>query len=730
MVVAHCDDGINLYINTGIDIVPVFDKTIVTKIIFNCEHINGRFVSCTQLTSVELTGVTVIGETAFDGCSMLHSVYIPKTVTSIGKNAFNGCPLTYTYNGKFNLFECPENAPSTTLSIGDYAFFNTTLVQIEFPLNTINIGSNAFDMCKSLMFVSFQEPSQLTHIRSSAFKESTLTEVTLPDSIEVIERNAFFNCGCLTKVVFGAKLKTIGEGAFRSCLNLNMVEFDDINNAELKSIGNGAFYKCPFSSFHIPKSVETIDDYAFYGCGKLTNSTSLFHCPSSVKSIGDSAFSYTAFEEMYVPASVETIGNNSFEHCSKLWFVEFFNVKTIGTNAFRYCPLRELQLPQSLELIGDGAFDGSDTIESVTFLPNSKLKTIGKYAFRKCSIAQISIPETIETIDEYAFTECRKLVNVSFRINPIKLTTIGTGAFSQCCALQTFDISSASAVIGEAAFINCTSLRLLNLGKATAIHTFAFRGCASLAAVIIPNTTKTIGNSAFMNCVSLRNVAFETGSVLTTIGSSAFAVCNALTSISIPVSVDTMSADTFELCNLLKNVTASPSILSCFNGLTSITVLGNNGVSINADPIVAMGSVTFSNGIKHIAFGGGSFDSIRLPATCKTFVTDPPVLTNTFIIPYDFEVDPAAFAEPPGCLRFVKNSFVAIYERNCSFNGAVYIEDGTDAIYFEDAAYQFSSLRIPESCKMVRLGKGTSFPNLKSASYEVISQIMAKSTNY
>ena len=49
------------------------------------------------------------------------------------------------------------------------------------------------------------------------------------------------------------------------------------------------------------------------------------------------------------------------------------------------------------------------------------------------------------------------------------------------------------------------------------------------------------------------------------------------------------------------------------------------------------------------------------------------------------------------------------------------------AFYFEDATYQFTSLRIPESCKVVHVGKNTLFPELQSDCYKAISTIMAKS---
>lgn len=82
------------------------------------------FEYCSGLTSVTIpSGVTSIGERAFEGCSGLTSVTIPSSVTSIGRRAFWGCD---------NLDVVIDNSKGN-VSVDDFTF-----------------GEGAFDGCKSV----------------------------------------------------------------------------------------------------------------------------------------------------------------------------------------------------------------------------------------------------------------------------------------------------------------------------------------------------------------------------------------------------------------------------------------------------------------------------------------------------------------------------------------------------------------------------------------------------
>ena len=65
----------------------------------------------TQLKKADLSSVEVIGEYAFEGCTALEDVKLPKTLKTVHKNAFLGCPALLTVR-----------VPASVEYIGDYAF--------------------------------------------------------------------------------------------------------------------------------------------------------------------------------------------------------------------------------------------------------------------------------------------------------------------------------------------------------------------------------------------------------------------------------------------------------------------------------------------------------------------------------------------------------------------------------------------------------------------------------
>ena len=95
---------------------------------------------------------------------------------------------------------------------------------------------------------------------------SSLTSVTIPDSVTSIGGYAFFGCSSLTSVTIGNGVTSIGDYAFSGCSSLTSVT---IGNS-VTSIGNYAFENCSsLTSVTIPDSVTSIGDYAFRWCSKL-----------------------------------------------------------------------------------------------------------------------------------------------------------------------------------------------------------------------------------------------------------------------------------------------------------------------------------------------------------------------------------------------------------------------------------------------------------------------------
>ena len=149
-------------------------------------------------------------------------------------------------------------------------------------LNITRINQSAFDGCSSLTSITI--PNSVTSIGTFVFNGcSNLTNITIPKDMVELQKCIFQLCSKLTNIVIPNNITSIGEGAFWNCTSLRDVTMG--NN--VTSIGKGAFWNCKsLTSITIPDSVTSIGEDAFQDCSRLTSVT----IPDSVTSIGESAF--------------------------------------------------------------------------------------------------------------------------------------------------------------------------------------------------------------------------------------------------------------------------------------------------------------------------------------------------------------------------------------------------------------------------------------------------------
>ena len=146
------------------------------------------------------------------------------------------------------------------------AFRDSTLTRLTLPEGLTEIGSSAFYGCTGITEIKF--PESLKNVGFYAFYGCTgITEIVIPDAVKAIGGSAFSDCMGLKKVTIGNGTVTIGTKAFFCCENLESVYIGD----RVRSIGEYAFHKClSLHTVRMPKDIEVIQKYAFRKCESLT----------------------------------------------------------------------------------------------------------------------------------------------------------------------------------------------------------------------------------------------------------------------------------------------------------------------------------------------------------------------------------------------------------------------------------------------------------------------------
>ena len=141
--------------------------------------------------------------------------------------------------------------------------------------------------------------------------EGTDTEIAIPEKligypVVAIGANAFTNETTITSITIPDTIKSIGQSAFYGCTALKSITIPE----SVTSIGVHAFYGCTaLKSINLPSTIKTIPTQFANKCSSLTEIT----IPDSVTTIGNYAFANCAsLENVYIPESVTTIGSTAF----------------------------------------------------------------------------------------------------------------------------------------------------------------------------------------------------------------------------------------------------------------------------------------------------------------------------------------------------------------------------------------------------------------------------------
>lgn len=255
-------------------------------------------------------------------------------------------------------------------------------------------------------------------IMGSAFKNNLqIQKVVMPNSIMIIDNEAFSGCKNLSEITLSDNMVLVGREAFYDTAYYNngtnwengVLYIGNVlikskaqkTNIEIKDgtqvIADYAFYERQIVKCTFPDTLWTIGNYAFANCRQF-NSDLIFSDLNQLYFLGEKAFYDTAVRNVVLPDGLTTIGQGVFESSGVISAKLPADIEYIPENMFYLSrDLESIEIPAKVKYIDNGAFAFTG-LKSIT-IPKS-VEYIGPWAFNGSDISKINFPDKF--IDVYA----------------------------------------------------------------------------------------------------------------------------------------------------------------------------------------------------------------------------------------------------------------------------------------------------------------------------------------
>ena len=439
------------------------------------------FTDCMHNLRIANNGVKQIDGGAFNNCG-IEKLELPPSLRSLIPECFSNC-----YNLAHVDYDC--ECVNTLLGSAPAVFPESKTFDVNIKSNVRTIpgylfgkSTGIYESNVNIKSVSFEANSRCTSIETKAFTESSITSVSIPESVEYIGDCAFLNCS-------------------------------DLINIEIKGLpelGTDVFG----NTKHSKQSDVTVDGVYYL---KTNNNVYALQCTNSFTSIDQNTV---------------VISANTFQSCIGVNdpLNGLTNLKIIGSKAFKGCEqISTLSIPNSVINIGDECFvdtpfyDNKNNWENnLLYVDNHLIKcessitgtcnvkdgilTIAQKAFADCqNLTSVTLPNTLKYLNKGAFNSCINLTSITI---PDSVIEIGGGCFTKCWKLENITIGSGVKKIGGYAFSICIALKELTIPEGVEeLGMELFRNCSALETISLPSTIKKIGTNCFDRSVMLTGSA-------------------------------------------------------------------------------------------------------------------------------------------------------------------------------------------------------------------------------
>ena len=233
-------------------------------------------------------------------------------------------------------------------STKDSAFRDSDVISVILPEGLTNISYYAFSGCESL------------------------TSVYIPTTVTVIESCAFENCTSLKEIIFnGDGYVKIDHAGFEGSA---LCESEEVRKRGFATLGNNIAWvdvENISGAVYIPEGVTVIEELFFSSAEAITE----VHLPSTLKCIGYSAFSgCAALSYINLPAGLEEIGNSAFFICKNLYYIDNLSSLNLKKGSYDYGEVARFAKVISTE---GNALDSRPNTTDQTITPSGSLNPQG-----------------------------------------------------------------------------------------------------------------------------------------------------------------------------------------------------------------------------------------------------------------------------------------------------------------------------------------------------------------